>query len=56
VKHYLLRINFLIEQVKAGVIQFQFVPSQVNVADIITKPLGPKDFQRLRAGLLRGRE
>jgi hypothetical protein len=51
VKHY-----FLIEQVKAGVIQFQFVPSQVNVADILTKPLGPKDFQRLRAGLLQGRE
>jgi len=52
VKHYITRINFLIEQVKAGILQFEHVPTEVNVADILTKPLGPQDFIRLRTYLL----
>ena len=52
VKHYITRINFLIEQVKAGILQFEHVPTEVNMADILTKPLGPQDFIRLRTYLL----
>jgi hypothetical protein len=52
VKHFLVRINFLIEQVKNKVIAFQHVPSSDNIADILTKPLGPVDFLRLRPRLL----
>jgi hypothetical protein len=52
VKHYLTRINFLIEQVKNKVISFQHVPSCDNTADILTKPLAPADFLRLRPRLL----
>ena len=52
VKHYITRINFLIEQVKNEVISFQFVESKFNVADILTKPLGPREFLFLRSKLL----
>ena len=52
VKHFMLRINFLIEHVRKGTIQFVHVPTECNVADILTKPLGPADFERLRALLL----
>lgn len=48
VKHYITRINFLIEQVRERVITFQHVGTKDNVADILTKPLGPIDFLRLR--------
>jgi hypothetical protein len=52
VKHLLTRINFLIEQVHMNHIKFQHVSSDKNVADILTKPLGPCDFLRLRPHLL----
>jgi hypothetical protein len=52
VKHFLTRINFLIENVKNQIITFTHVPSSDNVADILTKPLGPIDFLRLRPKLL----
>ena len=52
VKHYLRRINFLIELIKTNVIRFIHVSSENNVADILTKPLGPQQFVRLRDILL----
>lgn len=52
VKHYITRINFMIDQVKDSIVAFQHVPSELNVADILTKPLGPTDFLRLRPLLL----
>jgi hypothetical protein len=52
VKHYITRINFLIEQVRERVITFTHVGTKDNVADILTKPLGPVDFLRLRPRLL----
>lgn len=52
VKHFMLRINFLIDKVRQGVIQFVHVDTSKNVADILTKPLGPADFERLRPLLL----
>ena len=48
----MLRINFLIDHVRAGTIKFAHVPTEQNVADILTKPLGPADFERLRTLLL----
>jgi hypothetical protein len=52
VKHYLTRVNFMIEQVRLGSIEFEHVISEKNVADILTKPLGPTEFIRLRGPLL----
>jgi hypothetical protein len=52
VKHFMLRINFLIEKVNEGTIKFEHVRTENNVADILTKPLGPVDFERLRPLLL----
>jgi hypothetical protein len=52
VKHFMTRINFLIEQVHMNHIKFQHVSSDKNVADILTKPLGPCEFLRLRPHLL----
>jgi hypothetical protein len=52
VKHYLTRINFMIEQVKEHVINIKFVQSEYNIADILTKPLGPQQFLFLRPKLL----
>jgi hypothetical protein len=52
VKHYLTRVNFMIEQVRMGSVEFQHVTSELNVADILTKPLGPVEFLRLRGPLL----
>lgn len=52
VKHFMLRVNFLIEKVNEGVIKFEHVRTEDNVADILTKPLGPIDFERLRPLLL----
>lgn len=52
VKHYMTRLNFMIEQVQKGHIQLKHVSGTDNVSDMLTKPLGPKDFIRLRAHLL----
>ena len=53
VKHYLRRINFLIELIKTNVIHFTHVATEKNIADILTKkPLGPQQFIQLRGILL----
>ena len=52
VKHFILRVNFLIGKVRDGTIKFVHVKTEQNVADILTKPLGPADFERLRKLLL----
>jgi len=31
---------------------FEYIPTEMQIADILTKPLAPKDFYRLRALLL----
>jgi hypothetical protein len=51
-KHFMVKINFMIENVKNGEIVLNHVPSEANIADILTKPLGPVDFIRLRPLLL----
>lgn len=52
VKHYLIRINFLLEQVRARIIEFRKVPGPNNTSDMFTKPLGPVDFLRHRPNAL----
>jgi hypothetical protein len=52
VKHYMTRINFMIEQVQLQTIRLEHVATDFNVADILTKPLGPTAFLRLRPRLL----
>jgi hypothetical protein len=52
VKHYLTRINFMIDQVRLGIVTLEHVSTSINVADMLTKPLGPIDFLRLRPHLL----
>jgi hypothetical protein len=52
VKHYITRVNYMIEQVEKGHIQLKHVSGTENVSDMLTKPLGPQDFIRLRTHLL----
>jgi hypothetical protein len=52
VKHYITRINFLLDQVRAETIAFEHVSTELNVADILTKPLGPQQFLALRKALM----
>lgn len=53
VKHFLVRLNFLIDQVNLGTIEFQWVHTDSNCVDGLTKPLGPIQQQPKR-GLLLG--
>jgi hypothetical protein len=52
VKHFLVRLNFLIDQVKNGVVNFVKVHTDDNVADCLTKPLGPTALIPKRDSLL----
>ena len=44
VKHFLVKINFLISMVDDGVVVFEKVDTLLNPADLLTKPLGPREF------------
>ena len=44
VKHYAVRINFMIEQVHLKVIEMVHKETELNTADVLTKPLGPTLF------------
>ena len=46
VKHYLNRINFMLDQVKTGVITLEHLPSEKHKADGLTKPLQPQPFEQ----------
>jgi transposase InsO family protein len=55
VKHVRVKFHYVREQVADGDIRVMRVSSADNTADILTKPLGRVDFQRLRYSLgLRG--
>jgi len=45
VKHFLMKINYLIEQVQAKVIAPVKINGLENCADALTKPLGPRQFK-----------
>ena len=52
VKHYLNRINFMLEQVKTGVITLEYMPTTEHKADGLTKPLPPKQAAQSAIDLL----
>jgi hypothetical protein len=52
VKHYMMRINYMIEQVAAASISITKVHTTFNTADIGTKPLAPTPFISHRNKLL----
>jgi hypothetical protein len=45
-KHINMRINFIREKINDRTISIIFVPSEYNVADVLTKPLSDKLFNR----------
>ena len=54
VKHINMRINFIREILNQRTIQLVFVPTEYNVADTLTKPLGPTLFDQHSHVLLNG--
>jgi histone deacetylase 1/2 len=51
-KHYLMLVQFVREQVNAGLIQVQKVPTEDNLADILTKIVTGEDFLKKKDLLL----
>jgi hypothetical protein len=52
VKHFLVRLNYLIEKVKLRIIKFVKVHTDDNRVDGMTKPLGPLQFVPKRNDML----
>ena len=52
VKHYLNRINFMLEQVKTGVVHIEYLPSEDHKADGLTKPLQLGPFTQSTSDLM----
>lgn len=50
-KHIDVQYHFTRERVEAGDVTFEYIRSEDNLADILTKPLDTKPFQRLRRQL-----
>ena len=51
VKHMDIKYHFLRENVQDGKVRLQYIPSNDNVADVLTKPLARDKFTRLRGFL-----
>ena len=68
VKHFMMRIHFMIEKVAAGIIKLEHIPTLKNHSDTLSKPLGVALFephtakkllggpQRLEAGACRSQK
>ena len=54
VKHYMMRVNFLIEKVAAGIIKLEHIPTLKNTSDTLTKNLGVPLFVEHTKSLLGG--
>ncbi len=54
VKHINMRIHFIREMIEDGFLELFFVPSELNVADVLTKPLDAEKFSAHRKVLLEG--
>jgi hypothetical protein len=52
-KHIMAKYHYTRDEVKKGNLAFEYVPSQDNVADLLTKPLDRDTMDRLliRAGM-----
>lgn len=51
-KHIDIRYNLIREQVQRGVIKLVYCPTDQMISDILTKPLAPKPYLRLKPKLL----
>lgn len=51
-KHILTKIAYIKHQYKAGLIQLTYCPTADMIADVLTKPLGGYQYQRLKDKLL----
>jgi hypothetical protein len=51
-KHIDIRYHWIREQIAQGKFKLYLTPGSENVADIMTKPLGPALFEKFRAVLL----
>ena len=47
-KHIDIRYHYIRELVKNGIIQLRYCPTETNIADLMTKPLGPLRTSQLR--------
>ena len=50
-KHNAIGYHRVREAVAAGVVDLVYCPSEDNLADILTKPLGPNKFAHLMRGI-----
>ena len=50
-RHFLMLIHYVRDQVKRGLIRLDYVLTEENIADILTKSLYGEDFQYKRQGL-----
>jgi hypothetical protein len=48
IKHYIRRINYLICLVKQNTLDISYVPTEEQIADILTKPLACDLFEKFR--------
>ena len=56
VKHINMRIQAIREHILSGLIAIHFVPTDDNVADILTKALPAPKFQKFRKILMEGHD
>ena len=54
VKHINMRIHYIREMIEDGFLELYFVPTDKNVADVLTKPLRDSTFEAHRKTLLEG--
>ena len=54
VKHFMMRVHFMIENVAAGIIKLEHIRTLKNHSDTLTKPLGVALFEPHTAKLLGG--
>jgi hypothetical protein len=52
-KHINVKYHFIREHISSGQVKVQWVPSEKQLADLFTKPLGPNIFLRLREQIMR---
>jgi hypothetical protein len=55
VRHFITKVNFLMEQYKELIFKLKFCTTDDQVADIFTKPLGPALFIKFQ-NILLGRQ
>jgi hypothetical protein len=51
-KHFLMLINYCRERVRSGLISVEHIDSELNIADIGSKPIFGQDFRFKRQGLI----